>query len=39
MILITGKKWFQKSSGNTYHSCLVEKIAKDKIKTNCKKSR
>ena len=26
MIIIQAKKWFQKTYGNTYHSCLVEKI-------------
>ena len=26
MIFIKAKKWFQKTYGNTYHSCLVEKI-------------
>lgn len=25
MIIITAKKWFQKSYGNTYHSVRVEK--------------
>ena len=24
-IKITAKRWFQKTYGNTYHSCLVEK--------------
>ena len=27
MIIITAKKWFQKSYGNTYHSVLIEKIS------------
>jgi len=26
-IKITAKKWFQTSYGNTYHSCLVERIS------------
>jgi hypothetical protein len=33
MIIITGKKWFSKTHGNTYHSCMVERIAGDKIET------
>lgn len=27
MIIITAKKWFQSSYGNTYHSCMVEKVS------------
>ena len=32
MIIIKAKKWFQKTYGNTYHSCLVEKITGKKYK-------